>query len=233
MSSEQIISNVLIIDDMPIFCRGLRDILDDTDDFNVLGATGDEQTGLGLATLQPDITLVHLEARTFDALHLIDEIKTRAPRCRIIVTMHSEASASLLMRAIQHEANGYLLRTISIDEFLSELRAAAQGGMAASEKLTSALAEQLRNTTSTTVNDQNVSQLLTRREYQVMRCIATGLLNHEIATKLGISEGTVKVHVKHLLKKLKVRSRIEAAVWGAERGHGLTEEELASGTMRC
>lgn len=225
-------TNVLIVDDMPLFCKALHDVLAETDVFTVLGATTDPQTGLGLATLQPDIALIDLEAQGFDPIQLLDDIKFRAPRCRVVMLMNTAASAPVLMKAIQHEANGYLLRSIGIEDFLEQMRAVAAGGMAASEKVTSALAEQLRSATNDPLGETNVVQLLTRREFQVLRCLASGLVNQEIAQKLSISEGTVKVHVKHLLKKLRVRSRLEAAIWGAERGHRLTEEEMTSGLGR-
>lgn len=221
--------NVFILDDVPLFRKAINDVLAASDEFTVLGATGDEQVGLSLATLQPDIALVNLESTAFDPIGVLDEIKRRSPACRIVMLMNSAQSATTLLKAIQHEANGYLLRSIEIDEFLAQMRNVAAGGMAASEKITSALADQLRSTSTSGVMDQNVTQLLTRREYQILRCLASGLVNTEIAEALRISEGTIKVHVKHLLKKLRVRSRLEAAIWGAERGHRLSPKEMRDG----
>lgn len=224
--------NVIIIDDVPLFQKAINDVLSESDEFTVLGATGIEQIGLSLSTLQPDIALVNLESTNFDPIGILDEIKQRAPACRVVMLMNSAQSATMLLKAIQHEANGYLLRSIEIDDFLQQMRNVASGGMAASEKITSALADQLRSSTAADINEQNITQLLTRREYQVLRCLASGLVNLEIAHVLKISEGTVKVHVKHLLKKLHVRSRIEAAVWGAERGHQLSSTELEEGRIQ-
>ena len=98
--------------------------------------------------------------------------------------------------------------------------------MAASEKITSALAEHLRSGTIEE-SETNVTQLLTKREFEVLCCVASGLSNREIAQYLEITDGTVKVHVKHLLKKLHFRSRVEAAVWASERDYRIPEEKLA------
>ena len=73
---------------------------------------------------------------------------------------------------------------------------------------------------------ENIAQLLTRREFEVLRCVASSLSNREIARHLSITDGTVKVHVKHVLKKLKFRSRVEAAVWASNHGYRLDQETL-------
>ena len=121
------------------------------------------------------------------------------------------------MRAIRLEANGYLLRTITPSDFVEQLRKTAQGGMAVSEKVTSALAEKLRGDSYAVEEVRRVSEL-TSREQDVLGYVAAGISNLEISKCLGISEGTVKVHVKHTLKKLKFRSRVELAVWASEHG---------------
>ena len=124
------------------------------------------------------------------------------------------------MQAIRLDANGYLLRTISVTEFVEQMRKAVSGGMAASEKITSALAERLRGD-AFTIDDGRRASALTQREQDVLCCVSAGLSNHEISEQLGIREGTVKVHVKHVLKKLNFRSRVEVAVWASERGFKL------------
>lgn len=218
-------SSVVIIDDMPIFRKGAADIIAATPDFQILGVTGDEKTALSLISLKPDIVLIDLDAEGFHPLELLETIKYRQPSCRAVMLLASPNSSSALMQAIRLDANGYLLRGTAIEEFLEQLRIVSLGGMATSEKVTSALAEHLRTGTLEDP-ESSVTQLLTKREFEVLCCIASGLSNREIADELQISDGTVKVHVKHLLKKLRFRSRVEAAVWASDRDYRLPDEKL-------
>ncbi len=218
-------ASVIVVDDFPLFRKAVGGVLADSGDFEVLGITGNPTVALGLSSLHPDIMLIDLDAESFDPLMLLREVKFRQPTTRVVMLMNSAQNSQGLVQAIRFDANGYLLRSVDIPEFLDQMRAVAAGGVAASEKVTSALAEQLR---SGSVSDagKNISQLLTHREIEVLNCIASGLSNREIAEHLSITDGTVKVHVKHLLKKLRFRSRVEAAVWASEHGHKLPPEEM-------
>ena len=203
--------SVVVVDDYPLFRKGIADALTTNANFQILGLTGDEKTALSLIGLKPDIVIIDLDAKGFQPLNLLRLIKYRQPSCRAVMLMSSPNSSSNLMQAIRLDANGYLLRNIPIDEFVDQMKIVAQGGMAASEKITSALAEHLRSGTIEE-SETNVTQLLT---------------NREIAQYLEITDGTVKVHVKHLLKKLHFRSRVEAAVWASERDYRIPDEKLA------
>lgn len=216
-------SSVVIVDDMPLFRKGVADVLSATPDFQILGVTGDEKTALSLISLKPDIVVLDLDAQNFSPLDVLQAIKYRQPSCRVVVIMASPNSSSKLMQAIRLDANGYLLREVAIEEFIEQLRIVVTGGMATAEKITSALAEHLRTGTMEDP-EANVTQLLTKREFEVLCCISSGLSNREIAEQLHITDGTVKVHVKHLLKKLKFRSRVEAAVWASARDYHLTKD---------
>ena len=210
MDRSKLIS-VVLVDEYPLFRKAMADLLNATGEFQVLGQTGEGDTALGLSSLGPDIVVMSLEAEEYSALDLLKEIKYRQPATRVVMVMSSADSSGQLMRAIRLEANGYLLRTITPSDFVEQLRKTAQGGMAVSEKVTSALAEKLRG------DSYGVSEL-TSREQDVLGYVAAGISNLEISKCLGISEGTVKVHVKHTLKKLKFRSRVELAVWASEHG---------------
>ncbi len=218
---------VVVIDDLPLFRKAAAEVLAESNLFQVLGQTGDEKTALGLISLQPDIVLLDLDAQSFQPLGLLREIKYRYPACKTVMLMNSPQNSSVLMQAIRLDANGYLLRTITAEDLLEQIRLVSMGGMAASEKITSALAEHLRSGSAQN-DDSSITQILTRREFDVLTCLASGLSNREIAGKLSITDGTVKVHVKHLLKKLKFRSRVQAAVWASERGYRLPPEKSAA-----
>lgn len=209
--------SVVLVDEYPLFRKAMADLLVSTGEFQVLGQTSEGDTALGLASLGPDIVVMSLEAEEYSALELLKEIKYRQRNTRVVMVMSSANSSGQLMRAIRLDANGYLLRTISPTDFIEQMKKTANGGMAASEKVTTALAEKLRGDTYAIEEVRKVSAL-TSREQDVLGYVASGISNQEIAKRLGISEGTVKVHVKHTLKKLKFRSRVELAVWAAEHG---------------
>ena len=209
--------SVVLVDEYPLFRKAMADLLVSTGEFQVLGQTSEGDTALGLASLGPDIVVMSLEAEEYSALELLKEIKYRQRNTRVVMVMSSANSSGQLMRAIRLDANGYLLRTISPTDFIEQLKKTANGGMAASEKVTTALAEKLRGDTYAIEEVRKVSAL-TSREQDVLGYVASGISNQEIAKRLGISEGTVKVHVKHTLKKLNFRSRVELAVWAAEHG---------------
>lgn len=209
--------SVVLVDEYPLFRKAMADLLVSTGEFQVLGQTSEGDTALGLASLGPDIVVMSLEAEEYSALDLLKEIKYRQRNTRVVMVMSSANSSGQLMRAIRLDANGYLLRTISPTDFIEQMKKTANGGMAASEKVTTALAEKLRGDTYAIEEVRKVSTL-TSREQDVLGYVASGISNQEIAKRLGISEGTVKVHVKHTLKKLNFRSRVELAVWAAEHG---------------
>ena len=149
------------------------------------------------------------------------------PSCRTLMLLNKAESSQVLMQAIRLDANGFILRTVSTDEFIDQLKLVHSGGMAASDKITAALADHLRTRVQKKpAKDPSITQLLTNREYEVLCCVASGLANREIAQVLKITDGTVKVHVKHLLKKLKFRSRVEAAVWASEHDFRLSPDQL-------
>ncbi len=219
---------VVLVDDYPLFRKAMADVLMATGEFQVLGQTGDDKVALGLASLSPDIVVVSLEAESFDALELLQEIKYRQPNCKVIMVLSSANQSGQLMRAIRLDANGYLLRTITATELVEQLLKAVTGGMAASEKVTSALAERIRGDAYAN-DDRRLVKTLTNREQDVLCCVSAGLSNIEISKRLKIQEGTVKVHVKHLLKKLNFRSRVEVAVWASERGFRLGSSPIRPG----
>lgn len=126
--------SVVVVDDYPLFRKGIADALTTNANFQILGLTGDEKTALSLIGLKPDIVIIDLDAKGFQPLNLLRLIKYRQPSCRAVMLMSSPNSSSNLMQAIRLDANGYLLRNIPIDEFVDQMKIVAQGGMAASGK---------------------------------------------------------------------------------------------------
>ena len=205
------------MDEYPLFRKGITDVLASHPDFQVIGATADDKTALSLLSLKPDLLVLDLDAQGFSPTDLLSEVKYRLPSCRTLMLLNKAESSQVLMQAIRLDANG----------FIDQLKLVHSGGMAASDKITAALADHLRTRVQKKpAKDPSITQLLTNREYEVLCCVASGLANREIAQVLKITDGTVKVHVKHLLKKLKLRSRVEAAVWASEHDFRLSPDQL-------
>lgn len=139
----------------------------------------------------------------------MDQLRTRTLSGRVVVFSVSNHEDDVIS-ALKRGADGYLLKDMEPEDLLRSLHQAAAGQVVLSEALTPVLAASLRESRPSSERDV---QQLTPRECDILKLIAQGLPNKMIARKLMITESTVKVHVKHLLKKMKLKSRVEAAVW--------------------
>ena len=144
-----------------------------------------------------------------DGLETLRHLRDEGVTSRIVMLTVSDADEDVLS-AISAGADGYLLKDMEPEDMLVQIERALSGKMVLSEAVTQVLATAIRNpTTKAAVG----SDSLTQRELEILKLIAKGMSNKVIARELAISDGTVKVHVKHLLKKLHLRSRVETAVW--------------------
>jgi two-component system nitrate/nitrite response regulator NarL len=144
-----------------------------------------------------------------DGLQTLTKLRDRGITSRIVMLTVSDADDDVLT-AIGQGADGYLLKDTDPDMLLEQIKQAVGGKMVLSEAVTKVLAAAIRRPA---VRPASELDALTGREVEILECIAKGMSNKVIARELDISDGTVKVHVKHLLKKLGLRSRVEAAVW--------------------
>ncbi|WP_235989170.1 two-component system response regulator NarL [Pseudomonas lopnurensis] len=194
--------------------RGLRDLLDLEDDLETVGEAGNGEDAIRLATqLEPDLILLDLNMPGMDGLETARRMRDAEVDAHIIMFTVSDEQSHVL-EALRNGADGYLLKDMDAEQLVEQIRAAATGKMVLSPELTQVLAEAIRVRPKPSGQVQFSS--LTKREKEVLRLIAKGQSNKMIARKLGITEGTVKVHVKNLLHKLGLRSRVEAAVWTLE-----------------
>ncbi|EWG98616.1 two-component system response regulator NarL [Halomonas sp. BC04] len=209
-------ASILIIDDHPLLRRGVAQLLELEDDLLLIGDTGVPQEGVRLAIeLDPDMVLLDLNMPEMDGIQTLKRLRDEGFTGRVVMFTVSDHEEDLVA-ALRGGADGYLLKDMEPDEMVRQLRQVALGRMVVSESLTALLAEALRNQRSQPATPDIHS--LTQREREILRELAAGLSNKLIARKLDITEGTVKVHVKHLLKKLNLRSRVEAAVWAVQEG---------------
>nr|WP_298411305.1 two-component system response regulator NarL [uncultured Halomonas sp.] len=211
-------ATLLIIDDHPLLRRGVAQLLELEDDLKLLGETGEPEEGLRLAAeLDPDMILLDLNMPGMNGIETLKCLREANYAGRVIMFTVSDHEEDVVA-ALRAGADGYLLKDMDPDEMVRQIRQAGLGRMVISESLTVLLAEALRNQRNKPTAPDVHS--LTQREREILRELAAGLSNKLIARKLDITEGTVKVHVKHLLKKLNLRSRVEAAVWAVQANLG-------------
>lgn len=214
------ITTLIAIDDHPLFRKGVSDLIGMEPSLEMIGEAASGEEGLALAIeLEPDLVLLDLNMKEMDGIETLKAIKEADLDSRVVMMTVSDHEDDVVA-ALRAGADGYLLKDMEPEDTLSYLRQAAQGKMAICERLTELMAHALRNEEShpTTINQAG----LTAREQQILKLIAQGLSNKMIARKLDITEGTVKVHVKHMLKKLNLRSRVEVAVWAVNNDPSLS-----------
>jgi len=217
---------ILVVDDHTLFRRGLTALLQRDPQFDVVGDAADAgEAQRRAAALRPDVILLdnHLPGVTgVDALPALHEA---APGVRVLMLTVSEDERDL-SAALRGGACGYLLKTIEGDALSAAIRRAMRGESVIADEMTGKLVAAYRDAASPApaapVPVEPASRLdaLSPREQEILRGIALGQSNKEIARALGIAETTVKIHVQHILRKLDVSSRVHAAVIAAEHGLG-------------
>src|SRR5690554_5026513 len=214
MSQEK--ASIVIIDDHPLLRKGIRQLIEDEEDLMLVGEAGFPEEDVKIALeLDPDLILLDLNMPETNGIEVLKQLRAEGVASRIVMFTVSDHEEDVVA-ALKSGADGYLLKDMEPEELLEQLRQAALGKMVVSERLTALLAEALRNQRSPASGPDIAN--LTAREMQIMRLIAEGLSNKMIARRLDVTEGTVKVHVKNLLKKMKLRSRVEVAVWAVQEG---------------
>ena len=201
---------ILLIDDHRLFRDGLQSLLQRRN-IDVVAAVGDGNEGIKLAReLSPDIILLDMRMPIIDGISVLIELKKRELKMPIVILTTSSNEQDLL-EALKNGASGYLLKDMEPDALVTALRDINEGKTVVAPHLTSVLVRFIQGDTSTT-EDQGPFSELTPREGEILKLIADGQGNKLIARNLGISDGTVKLHVKAVLRKLEVHSRVEAAV---------------------
>jgi two-component system nitrate/nitrite response regulator NarL len=203
-------STILLIDDHPMLRNGVKQLIALDSTLQVIGEASNGEQGVELAKqLDPDLILLDLNMPGMNGLDTLDKMRQTDLSGRIVVFSVSNHEDDVVT-ALKRGADGYLLKDMEPEDLIAALHNAAGGKMVLSEALTPVLAASLRE--SRPSGDRDI-QSLTPRERDIIKLIAEGLPNKMIARRLNITESTVKVHVKHLLKKMKLKSRVEAAVW--------------------
>ncbi|HRH81963.1 MAG TPA: two-component system response regulator NarL [Thiobacillaceae bacterium] len=208
---------LLIIDDHPLFRKGVLQLVKPEPEFEVVGEASSGVEGLELTqSLRPDMILLDLNMRGMDGVEVLKVIKSSGCDARVVMLTVSD-QAEDLVAALRAGADGYLLKETEPEALLVKLKEAAAGQMTLSDRLAGLLVRSMRQDTRPRDPDEAG---LTDQERRILGLIAAGRSNKLIGRELDIAESTVKVHVKHLLRKLGLRSRVEAAVWAVEKKYG-------------
>ncbi len=208
---------VLVADDHTLFREGLVRLLQEAPDIHVVGSVESGEDALQMLNqVQPDVILMDLNMPGMGGLRAIELALSRDPSLCILALTISEDEADLLA-AIRAGARGYLLKRSSSAEVVDAIRRAHRGESVLSPDMMDLLMEQVRRMPAPS---QPEEWGLTPREQEVLRLVAAGLSNKEIAARMYLSPHTVKAHLRSILDKLHLHSRTEAAAWAVR--HGLT-----------
>ncbi|WLI14988.1 MULTISPECIES: two-component system response regulator NarL [Pseudomonas] len=201
---------ILLVDDHPMMRHGIRQMLELEDDFLIVGEASQGEEALSLIEpLQPDLVLLDNNMPQMNGIETLRRLRAMHYTGKVLLFTVSDAEDDI-RDALRLDADGYLLKDMEPELLIQYIRDALNGVLVISPGLTQVMAQALRAPARQAVVE------LTERERQVLKTIASGFSNKVIGHKLGITEGTVKVHVKNLLHKLGLRSRVEAAVWAME-----------------
>lgn len=203
--------SLLIVDDHPLFRKGVRYLVNMVSDFIIVGEASCGQEGIDMALeLAPDMILLDLNMKDMSGIEVLKVIKASGSDARVVMLTVSD-QASDLVAALRAGADGYLLKEMEPEDLVEKLAEAAAGRITLTERLINLLAHAMRHDAAHPKSSSEAG--LTEQEQRILERVAAGKSNKLVARELGITEGTVKVHVKHLLRKLNLRSRVEAAVW--------------------
>jgi two-component system NarL family response regulator len=212
---------VLIVDDHALYRRGLQTVLSTEDGIEVVGEAADGVEAADRAeAILPDVIVMDVGMPKRGGIDACRVIKQRVPSARILMLTSSDDEANLF-EAVRAGANGYLLKDVPPEEVAAGIRSVFQGQSLLSPLMASKLLEEFKAISLKDVPPAPTPGLelprLTNRELEILRSVAKGKLNREIGSELFISENTVRNHIRNILDKLQMHSRMEAAMYAVRQ----------------
>jgi len=215
MSESKQVS-VLLVDDHTLFRKGLAELLEQRGDIRVAGIAGNADDAMRLfADTRPDVVITDLNMPPHGGLALLRQIRAEGWLGPVLVLTVSDAEEDLA-GALRAGAQGYLLKDMEPDDVVDAVQRAVRGETVVAPAMTLKLVHLLQGGGAATVDKADALKQLTTRECEILDYLAQGLSNKGIARILDISHDTVKLHVRHILSKLNLTSRVEAAVFAIE-----------------
>lgn len=210
---------VLVVDDQRLVREGISSLLDIQDGVTVVGTAVDGQQAVEKAIeLSPDIVLMDVRMPVMDGIAATRQIRQHLPECQVLMLTTFDDD-EYIIKSLEAGASGYLLKDIPADNLASAIRLTHAGIYQLAPTVAGKLINQLapaQEATAPPASPTHIEHDLTDRELEVLRLVATGATNREIAETLVVSEGTVKNHVSNILSRLGLRDRIQAALWAHE-----------------
>jgi DNA-binding NarL/FixJ family response regulator len=209
---------VLLVDDQPLLRTGFRLILQSEPDIEVVGEAGDGEVALSqVRALRPDVVLMDIRMPRMDGVEATRRLAALdgPPRVLVLTTYDLD---EYVVESLRAGASGFLLKDAPAEELVDAVRVVHRGEAVVAPRVTRRLLDRFARLLPATQSDDAPLPELTEREHQVLRLMARGLSNAEIAGHLVLSETTVKTHVSNLLMKLGLRDRVQAVVMAYERG---------------
>ncbi len=209
---------LLLADDHAVLRSGLRLLLSEQPDMEVVGEAADGEEAIEKTReLNPDILLLDITMPGIGGLDALDRIKKECPQVRIVVlTMHDDES--YMERVMASGGSGYVLKKAADTELISAIRAVHQGGVYLHPSMTRALVNQLQRRSAAQERQSRLESKLSEREREVLKLIAEGYTNKEIADMIFLSVKTVETHKAHIMDKLELRSRAELVRYALDNG---------------
>jgi two-component system nitrate/nitrite response regulator NarL len=212
-----------LIDDQGLCRRGLGELLTNCYDFTVLGAVGTIEELRPLLDEKPDLLIIDLRMKPLDGISLLKQLRSEGVTTEAVMLTMSDSETDLT-NAIRAGVRGYLLKDMAPDDVVDAIRRVAAGELVVAPTMTMKMIDMLRGE-QPGQEPKNSLKLLTEREREILQLLSRGESNKAIAQTLKISYDTVKQHVRHILNKLNLSSRVKAAVLFAKEQQALPDGE--------
>ncbi|MBK9161235.1 MAG: response regulator [Nitrosomonadales bacterium] len=201
---------IALVDDQSLCRNGLSELLSNCYGFNVLGAVGTIESLRTLLEQQPDLLVIDLRMKPMDGLSMLEQLRNEGCETPVVMLTMSDSEVDL-GKAIRAGVRGYLLKDMAPEDVVDAIRRVAAGELVVAPSMTVKMIEMLRNDQPAQEQKHSIKSL-TEREREILQLLARGESNKAIAQTLSISYDTVKQHVRHILNKLNLSSRVKAAV---------------------
>jgi two-component system nitrate/nitrite response regulator NarL len=207
---------IVLVDDHGLWGRGLSELLTHCYDFNVLGSVTTLEDLRELIKEEPDLLVMDLRMKPMNGLEMLEQLRKEGCATPVVMLTMSDSEMDL-RNAMRAGVRGYLLKDMEPEEVVEGIRRVAAGELIVAPGMTVKMIELLHGEQSGQDQQLNIFKLLTKREYEIMELLSRGESNKSIAMTLQISYDTVKQHVRHILNKLSLSSRVKAAVLFAKQ----------------